>query len=218
MYSYFFSEYSVLLTKNPYLVTFWWFCDAGSHIFMYISKCIYMSIITHREKLHCECLLDCIPGWKSSGAESDSLPSPIELLLWNTRSTCNDTLAVAILPLVRGCPNKNAFETITDYMHFAENPTRFGSVVTKNIWIFVRYVISPFHPSFDSQQTHTTSEFHSPVEWFMQIMYKTWMESTHEKKKWEKKRKRKKKFFVTTEPNRMGFSAKCRELVKISQS
>ena len=25
------------------------------------------------------------------------------------------------------------------------------------------------------------SEFHSPVEWFMQIMYKSWMEGTHDK-------------------------------------
>ena len=25
------------------------------------------------------------------------------------------------------------------------------------------------------------SEFHTPVEWFMQIMYKTWMEGTHDK-------------------------------------
>ena len=54
--------------------------------------------------------------------------------------------------------------------------------------IFVRYymyVISPFHPSFDSQQTHTSytmnSEFHTPVEWFMQILYKTWMEGIHDK-------------------------------------
>ena len=27
------------------------------------------------------------------------------------------------------------------------------------------------------------SEFHTPVEWFMQIMYKTWMEGTHDKHK-----------------------------------
>ena len=25
------------------------------------------------------------------------------------------------------------------------------------------------------------SEFHTPVEWFMLIMYKTWMEGTHDK-------------------------------------
>ena len=25
------------------------------------------------------------------------------------------------------------------------------------------------------------TEFHTPVEWFMQIMYKTWMEGTHDK-------------------------------------
>ena len=70
------------------------------------------------------------------------------------------------------------------------------------------YVISPFHPSFDSQQaqqTHTAlnSEFHTPVEWFMQIMYKTWMEGTHAKLN------KNSYFFVTTEPYLMGFAAKC---------
>ena len=101
------------------------------------------------------------------------------------------------------------FQTITNYQHFAENPIRFGSVVTKKeIVNFVRYVISLFHPSFDRQQTHTNytmnSEFHAPVECFMQIMYKTWMEGTHDK------HNKNPYFFVTTEPNRMGFSAECR--------
>ena len=42
-------------------------------------------------------------------------------------------------------------------------------------------------------------EFHTPVEWFMQIMYKTWMEGTHDK------HNKTSYFFVTTEPNQKGF-------------
>ena len=48
-------------------------------------------------------------------------------------------------------------------------------------------------------------EFQTHVEWYMQIMYKTWMEDIHDK------HNKNPYFFVTTEPNRMGFSAKCRE-------
>ena len=45
---------------------------------------------------------------------------------------------------------------ITNYLHLSENPIRFGSVVTKEIRIFIRHVISPFHPNFDRKETHTT--------------------------------------------------------------
>ena len=41
------------------------------------------------------------------------------------------------------------------------------------------------------------SEFHTPVEWFMQIMYKTWMEGTHDK------HNKNPYFFMTTEPNQI---------------
>ena len=66
---------------------------------------------------------------------------------------------------------------------FCRKPIWFGSVVTREYVFFVRYVISPLiHQSFDRQQTHTmNSEFHTPVEWFMHIMYKTWMVGTHDK-------------------------------------
>ena len=57
------------------------------------------------------------------------------------------------------------------------------------------------------------SEFHTPVEWFMQIMYKTWMEGTHDKHNQNKILRT-----VTTKPNRMGFSIKYRKLVIISKS
>ena len=55
-------------------------------------------------------------------------------------------------------------------------------------------------------------EFRAPVEWFMQIMYKTWMEGTRDK------HNETSYFFVTIEPNRMRFPAKCREFVIISKS
>ena len=74
------------------------------------------------------------------------------------------------------------FEIITNYLHFAKKPIRFGSVVTKKYKKIVWYVTSPFHPSFDSQQAHTTQwTRNSTVEWFVQIMYKTWMEGTYDK-------------------------------------
>ena len=40
-----------------------------------------------------------------------------------------------------------------------------------------------------------SSEFHTPDEWFMQIMYKTWMEGTHDT------HNKIPYCFVTTEPN-----------------
>ena len=44
--------------------------------------------------------------------------------------------------------NQSKYETKTNY------PIWFSS--HEEIGIFVRYVISPFHPTFDRQQTHTT--------------------------------------------------------------
>ena len=52
------------------------------------------------------------------------------------------------------------------------------------------------------------SGFHTPVEWFMQIMYKTWMKGTRDMRD---KHNKNSYFFVTTEPNRMGFSTECSE-------
>ena len=46
------------------------------------------------------------------------------------------------------------------------------------------------------------TEFHTPIEWFMQMLYKTWMEGTYDIPN------KNPQLFVTTEPNRMGFSVK----------
>ena len=49
------------------------------------------------------------------------------------------------------------------------------------------------------------TEFHTPFEWFMQMyIYKTSMEGTYDIPN------KNPHFFVTTEPNQMGFLPKCR--------
>ena len=75
---------------------------------------------------------------------------------------------------------------ITNYLYFAlKNKHQIWFTSHEGMGIFVRYVISPFHPSFESKHLHYTmnSEFHTPAEWFMQIMYRTWMEGAHDKNK-----------------------------------
>ena len=73
----------------------------------------------------------------------------------------------------------------------------FGSVVTKKLEFL--YSIMSLVPSIQVWQPADSYsmnlEFHTPVEWFMQIMYKTWMEGTHDK------HNKNSYFFVTTEPN-----------------
>ena len=89
-----------------------------------------------------------------------------------------------------------------------KTPIRFDSVVTdKYDVLFFRYVISPFHPSFGQEgDSHYTMnvEFRTPFEWFMQCINKTWMEGTYDKPN------KNPYFFVTTEPNRIVVSPKCR--------
>ena len=48
------------------------------------------------------------------------------------------------------------YETVTYYLHFAENPILFAWLIShEEIGIFVLYVMSPFHLSFDLRQTHS---------------------------------------------------------------
>ena len=70
------------------------------------------------------------------------------------------------------------FETITNYLHFTENFILIGSEVKKKIGIFVRYVISPFYPSFERMETHTsqwTRKSTLLLNGLSRCIYKTWM-------------------------------------------
>ena len=92
-----------------------------------------------------------------------------------------------------------------DYLHHGENPNRFGPVVTTEIRIFVRRVRSSFHPSFDTKETRTTQLTHNSVlalNCLCRFIYKTWMENIYDK------HNKNPYFFVTTGPNRTGFSPK----------
>ena len=65
--------------------------------------------------------------------------------------------------------------------------------------------MSSFHPSFDRKETHLKKmnpHFHTPLERVLcRFMYKTWMEGTYDIHVPNKNPH----FFVTSEPNRMGF-------------
>ena len=60
----------------------------------------------------------------------------------------------------------SGYEYITYYLHFAENPIRFGQVYAE-IWIFIKYITRPFPPSFDKMQIHNAQEpIHASFKWY----------------------------------------------------
>ena len=82
-------------------------------------------------------------------------------------------------------------------MHLGENPIRFGP--EEEISIFVRHIMSSFHPSFERQETHTAQWTRNSLlllNCLRRFMYKTWMESTYDTPN------KNPHFFVITEPNR----------------
>ena len=126
--------------------------------------------------------------------------------------TCMHT-CVHIQWYITDCPLKMiirllasiSFEIITNYLHLTENPIRFCSEVI--IRIFVRHVISPFHPNFDRKETRTTQwTLNSTLllNGLCRGIYKTGIEGTYDIPN------KNLNFFVTAKRNRMGFSPKCR--------
>ena len=97
------------------------------------------------------------------------------------------------------------YKHITNYLHFGENPIRFGSV---KMWIFVRYVIlSPFHPIFVNASTNTIQKqcgIQCSLCSVSLLSVNIWKEGTYDMPY------KNPYFFVTPEPNRMGFSLRCR--------
>ena len=92
------------------------------------------------------------------------------------------------------------------YSAFCRKPYPIWFSSHEEIGIFVRYVISPFNPSFDKRQIHTT-------QW-TRIPHRLWMVYTDVCRKLGWKGLvtylTKINFFVTTEPKPMGVSPICR--------